>query len=571
MLSLFRRGGAGQVIVGAVVFAIIVVFVLEFRAGRGDTAALGRACAVEVYGRCVDRKEYMAAFRLIVPRGMQDKNIRQMGLHRHVMEGLVERELLLQEAERLGLTISEQEIDDELAAGRAYVSLPVAQAGFLSYNLRISPDGMRALPVKSVKTGEFDYKIYERVVRSMTNRSPKEFKEMQRRELTAQRMRSLVQTRVRVSVEEAHDTWEIERSKAVARIAHLEKGWFQRYAVDTSDAAVDAWAKENSAQIDEAWKSEKQRSKADCPWVSEIFVAAEVDASEEVKVERRKKIDAAVERLKKKEPFELVARQVSEAASAPWGGEHGCMAAAYGLGAKELMEAAGGLKSGELSPVIETQRGFHVLKLVGKLAKGDVEKRGKRLVARRLSVPLVADEKLNKVAVAIVERVKKGDKLDDVVKELAQKHAEAVASKNAALKAVGEEDSLPGLAVDSKPRVEISPPFNRLVGPLIDAAPTEAVGDKVFGLKKADDVLEKPVTTKNGLAVLQLKEKTMAKRADFEKDKYDILFKLQSEKARDAVARYLADLRKTAKDKIKTDATLLDNKKPDAGQQEDEG
>ncbi|MEZ4223572.1 MAG: SurA N-terminal domain-containing protein [Polyangiaceae bacterium] len=574
MLSVFRRGGAGQVIVGAVVFAIIIVFALEFRAGRGDTASLSRECAVEVYGRCVDRKEFVAALRLAIPRGMQDKRIRAMSLNRQVMEGLVERELLLQEAERLGISISEAEIDDELTAGRAYVSLPAAQASFLSYNLGISPNGMKALPVKSVKTGEFDYKIYERIVRNVTNRSPKEFKEMQKRELVAQRMRELVRTRVRVSVEEAFSAWELKRSKAVARLAHLEKAWFQRYAVDSSDKAVEAWAKENSAQIEEAWKSEKERTKADCAWVSEIFVAADAEASPEVKVERRQKIDAALGRVKNKEAFELVARQASEAASAPWGGEHGCMTeASYGPGTKELVTAAETLKPGEVSPVIETPRGFHVLKMVGKLPAADVEKRGKRLVAKRLMVPLKADELINAMASSLVERVKKGEKLDDAVKALADEAATTAAAQVPALKATGKDSPLPALAADDKPRVEISPPFNRAAGPILDSSPTEAVGDKVFELAKEEDVLEKPVTTSKGLVVLQLKEKTVAKREEFEKDRLDILYQLQQEKARDAVTRYVADLRKAAKDKIKTDARLLegDAKKLDSENGEGEG
>ena len=172
MLSLFRRGGAGQVIIGAVVFAIIIVFVLEFRAGRQATqSALSRDCAVKVMDRCVDRKEYFASFGLIVPRGVPQKKIRAMGLRRQVAEGLVERELLLSEAERLGVSISEKEIDDELATGKAHVSIPVGQVSFLSYSLGIGEDGVRELPVKSVQTEAFDYKIYERIVRNVTNDS----------------------------------------------------------------------------------------------------------------------------------------------------------------------------------------------------------------------------------------------------------------------------------------------------------------------------------------------------------------------------------------------------------------
>ena len=54
MLSIFRGGGVSQVIVGGIAFSIILVFALEFRAGRnGPTASLKKECAVEIKGACI--------------------------------------------------------------------------------------------------------------------------------------------------------------------------------------------------------------------------------------------------------------------------------------------------------------------------------------------------------------------------------------------------------------------------------------------------------------------------------------------------------------------------------------
>lgn len=553
----FRRGGAGQVIIGAVVFAIIIVFVLEFRAGRQATqSALSRDCAVKVMDRCVDRKEYFASFGLIVPRGVPQKKIRAMGLRRQVAEGLVERELLLSEAERLGVSISEKEIDDELATGKAHVSIPVGQVSFLSYSLGIGEDGVRELPVKSVQTEAFDYKIYERVVRNTTNRSPKEFKEMQRRELIAARVRDLVRARVRVSVKEAEAQWTRERSKAVARIVHVDKAWFAKYAVDTSDAAMEAWAKENPQQLDEAWKADKKNWTAGCLLVSEILVPVDPETPDENKVDLRKKIEDAAARLKNKEPFDLVARDLSQGSSATWGGEVGCLGEGYGVGAKELGEAAAKMKPGEVSPVLETARGFHILRLDGKLAESSIDKVGRLANARRLAVALEADALTKKFADEVIERAQKGDKLEDVVKELSRSYLLPHFA--------GKKDEEPKpLSADNRPRVEISAPFNEIGGPSLNTTAGENPAHDVFALDKVDAVVKKPLTTDTGLAVLQLKEKTMAKHEDFEKDRVDVLDGLRAAKARDAISRYIVELRDKAKDKILIDPRILEEGKDD--------
>jgi len=62
----------------------------------------------------------------------------------------------------------------------------------------LGEDLIRPIPVTNPETKAFDYKVYDRVVRQFSNRSPTEFKTMQREELLAARLRDLVRSRVRV-------------------------------------------------------------------------------------------------------------------------------------------------------------------------------------------------------------------------------------------------------------------------------------------------------------------------------------------------------------------------------------
>ena len=59
------------------------------------TASLAIQCAVTVRDRCLDPKDFWAGFSLITPRGLDDAHQKQMGIRRQVLEGLVERTLLV--------------------------------------------------------------------------------------------------------------------------------------------------------------------------------------------------------------------------------------------------------------------------------------------------------------------------------------------------------------------------------------------------------------------------------------------------------------------------------------------
>jgi peptidyl-prolyl cis-trans isomerase D len=560
MMRFFRSSGIGQGVMAAIVVLIIAVFALEFRTGSGSpTSALKEQCAIN-YAGCVDSKDYFAAVGLIAER-VPPKQSREMSLRKKVLDGLAERELLYRAAKQLDLGVSDDAIEQEIMAGRAYVSLPVADADALAFQLGLcrrarsgygcdagSTLGVRPLHVRRTPNEPFDYNLYQKSIRIVTNRGPKEFREMQERELVAERLRELVRSRVRVPESEAFELYERGRTRAVIRSATLERSWFARYALDLSDSAVQAFAKGHAAEVDDSWKAQSSEFVADCPLVSEIAVPLAPMASDAEKASARERITALLERVKKGESFETVAREASSATSAAFGGRVGCPTASYGPDAKQIREAAQKLEKGALSDVIETARALVVVRLDGKLDKANVERDGRAQLARLVYLKFAQDEALHAFANDLASKVRAGAKLEDVVKAKTDEIARRAFTPKSGAK---DAESPPGLVAADRPKFEVSPPFTASGNPLPDVEPRESLATRAFALEKPDAIDEKPIETETGLVVIQLKEKTPASREEFEKEKWTIVAELRRAKARDALVRYVADLRRAAGDKLK--------------------
>jgi peptidyl-prolyl cis-trans isomerase D len=574
MLSFFRGGGAANIVISGVAFLIILAFVVEFRAGGRSSGPIKRECAVKVLDYCIDNKEFEAARALGIPSGTDSKELRKLKLDQAIVDGLIERELLVQEAEKLGISVGATELDDELEAGRTRVSLPADRMEMISmrfglcpivpnpmvpdpeYARRMAtcapdgPRGIRMIQVQSSKTGEFDYDIYERTVRISTNRSPKEFREMQKRALIAERMRQIIAANVRVSDAEAWAAYERTASKATARYALAKRGWFARYVVALTDAQVDEWAKANQDAVKAAWEAAKENYTAGCTLASEILVPVDFRATDDDKKKAREKIDAAAARLKKGDDFATVARAVSDGKTANIGGRVGCLnAKSYGPGAEELTAAIKDLRSGAVSPVVETTRGFHLIRRDGELAAADLETVGKREVARELATLQKAEGAAREYAQAVLTRMKSGATLEAAT----EAETRAVLAKALGLDpTTASAEKLPGLASEDRPQVESSMPFTRGGTVIPNAKPGDDAADQLWAMDKPG-VLSTPVETADGAAVVELVEKQLAKRADFDKDKAKLMAQRRTAKAQEAVVDYVARLRKAAEKKISVD------------------
>lgn len=559
MMNLFRSGGLGQWIVAGVASLVIVVFVVEFRTARGPAnAKVAADCAVKMPGVCVTSKDFFSSYGLVVPPGVSAKQIKALKLPERVLEGLVERELLVKQAEQQGIGLGNDDLDGQLMQGRAHVSLPASIApslgaqlglcipGGRNYGCAPSAELIRLMSVRRSSDGRFDTSKYEREVRVRTNRGPKQFRELQEREVIAERMRALIRSSVRVSREEAFAQFERENSKAVIRYVTIDRDWYARNVADLSDKAILAWADQNKQAVDEALKTEKENFTAGCPLVSEIGMPFENDITDQAKVELRKKIDDAYALLTKdRQPFERVARQLSQTESAAAGGQLGCLSEKSGPAGKELLDAAAGLKTGQVSAVIETTHGFYILRLNGTLTEAAIESEARMNVARRQGAHALTDEGANKLAAELIKKVKGGAELDTALSQsLGQLSVRPVANNGAPSTGEAEPNA------NKSPKVVLSSSFTLMGTPGPDFSPFSGIGQRVFALSGSGSVVDSPVMTLRGPAVVVLVTKESAKREDFENQAEELMRDLRETKGEAALVESLARSRRAVASKL---------------------
>ncbi|MBK9265084.1 MAG: peptidylprolyl isomerase [Polyangiaceae bacterium] len=562
---------------GLAVFAIAIVFIVQFRPNAGQQVATGPTCAIEVRGSCIPTLHYWASFRMMVPRGAEAALLRQLRMRKMTAEGLVERYLLNEDAKRLGITVSEDDLNTELRSGRMHLSAPVAPikladgtavepAKLMPY-LGLGPDMVRYWPVKDKQTGKFDLKTYEREVRAMAKMSPQEFRAYQKEELIAARMRDIVRSRVQVGEEEAFARYAKDKSQAVVSYVRLDKRFYADLVADTSTKSIDAWVALNKEEEERVWNARKSQYTPECRVTRHILAKINEDAADPdaEKEKARKKIKEARERLDKGESFADVAKSLSDDGSAEQGGLLGCVG--KGKMVKPFEDATFGA---ELGKVVETesQFGIHLI-VIDKIAKDlEAEALGRAEVDKEIYLAHETERLAAEAAKAILAAVQGGKKIDEAVTahiadleaKAAQAAEEAQGGKDKKKddkkkddKKGEEAEAAPSLFAmhPARPVVETSLPFNASGSPIPGASPASNAAAMAFKLEKPGDVPNDIVELFNGYAVMVLKEKTPASKEAWEKDKTMFIARLRAEKQNDALTAYLDRLRNTLGAEIK--------------------
>jgi peptidyl-prolyl cis-trans isomerase SurA len=122
------------------------------------------------------------------------------------------------------------------------------------------------------------------------------------------------------------------------------------------------------SDVEDYLERQRRAAAAEAPLnLAQILISVPEGASEPVVAERRRLAEAALARVRAGEPFEAVARQLSEDAQREQGGEIGARPASRLPDV--FVEATRSLKVGEVTPVlVRSGAAFHVLKV---LSRGD--------------------------------------------------------------------------------------------------------------------------------------------------------------------------------------------------------
>jgi peptidyl-prolyl cis-trans isomerase D len=625
MLSFFRQKGLSNVLYGAIILATILTFVIEFRPNASQrTGSLSEQCAARVRGRCLDPKDFSSAYRILMP-SRSAQTSRKLSAKRVALDGLIERELLDDEAKRLGITATEDEVTDQLYSGFVRASVPLAdpavaqailqemyqsyaRAGLVSQEVAQAHFNDRdpAIPVdfRDPKSKMFDMKVYERAVRNLSNRSTTEFRGEQARELLAAKMRDVIRAPVRVSGAEAWEEYQRRYDTATVSWIPVKESWVARWiAATASEADAGAWVKDHPKEFDTELED---RVKVDAPkagHLRHILVKFPYGATDDEKAATLAKLSWAAARIKAGEAFAEVAREVSDDGSSVQGGDVGDKTDGF---VPPFKAAADALAPGQTTAgAVETQYGYHLIMRDDPAKAAEIAAQVKRGLSRSMFAKATATEASKRVAGSIVASMHDGKSAEDAIRGavdgfiapgsskaakvdrlrvlpppadvgVAAGDAGAAASKAAASKADGGSPAAPHAALPEKtfdasqdadrPQVQTSSAFNRGGDPFAGLSPdgTTAVIDFAFAGKEGD-VMPEPVRNTDAFVVVQLKQRKTATTDEFEKNRDTFVQELLRSKRDETLSLYVRRLRDQAKDDIKIDPSFVQESKADGG------
>jgi peptidyl-prolyl cis-trans isomerase D len=344
MLDTLRQNSRSALIY--VFFGIIIlVFVFSFGPGssgcRSGSLTTGGSTAAKVNGKTIPtsafEQAYARSYREYSQRAggaFTEDLARMMKLREKEMDRLVNAELLAQAAEKQGIVISDKELADSLK------KVPAFQ-----------------------KDGQFDAEQYQLIIQHQLGTIPAVFEDEMRRNLLAQKLVAALVEDAKVSDDEVKAEFVKEKEKIDLGFVRFSPVSLRAEVAKPTDAQVDAFLKDHGDRVEEYYKQNAARfnkpqrvhARHILVKVDESAPAAEVDAA-------KKKAEEALAKVKGGADFSAVARQMSEdPGSKDKGGDLGV----FGPGTMDpaFQKAAFALKPGEISPLVRSKFGFHVIKV----------------------------------------------------------------------------------------------------------------------------------------------------------------------------------------------------------------
>jgi len=505
-----------------IVLTLSAVFLLQFGGpqARGCTEEVGAKYAAKVHGDTISIGELKAAYILANGPRYSTETARQMKLKELVLEGLVERDLLARGAKQLGFKVEQADVMKRLAEeGLIYTSAPVGAPSSI-------PGGPQPINFND-KDGNFSAENARRFIQNRLGRSIEEFALSQIQETLAQHMRDVVEGGVVVSPSEVWEAFVRERDKVEIKYVRYDLGLY-RDKVSLSSDDIASYLKEHQKDIDAEYEKQKHRYTGLEKQVRarHILIKAEAEADAATREVAKKKAEAARLRAMAGEDFATLARTLSEdTGSAKSGGDLGYNTKGKMVGPFD--EAQFALKAGEISDIVETRFGYHVIMVEG-VREGDVP---------------VTEAKLE-----LAEKQAKDARADVLAKADAEKTLAALTGGETldALTARLEADKKAAGDLPLAPVVKDTRPFGRGTTPIPGIDSAELV-QSAFALTEAKPLPAAPLKAGDSWLVYRLVSREQATKEAFAGAEQERLMDaLLRRKRAETLEQYVRSIRKAA-------------------------
>ena len=365
MLSLMRKHAQSWLIklaLGAIVIVFVFWGVGSYRAQKGNRIAIvnGEPIVLEQFRSVYD--QMLQTYRRQFGGVLDDKFIQNLNLRKQALDQLIDRQLLLQEAARLNFRVT----DEELL--RAIQGVPAFQ-----------------------RHGHFHPRQYELVLNS-NRMTPEMYEESKRYELLVERLQSFIFGSIKVSEAEALETYKWLKDEVAVEYVVFKPSTYTN--VELTPEEIEAYFSKNGKAYEippkvnvqyllldfKGFEAEADISDEDVGIYFDlnkedyatpkkvrarhILFQVGPDPKPEAIEEARKKALNVLEDARSGTDFgELAKKHSDDPGSRDKGGDLGFFARDRMV--KPFSDAAFSMKTGEISELIRTSFGWHIIKVEG--------------------------------------------------------------------------------------------------------------------------------------------------------------------------------------------------------------
>lgn len=456
MLEFFRQHVGGGLLGVLLVGLLAAAFAFSFGAqskgwGEGQSEQIAAVAA----GYDISESTLDYAYNLLGGRGLNPGDSNAAALKVAAMEGLIERGLLLAAAEKIGITASSDEAVDRIVESDVYLTRPLnsifdRMTAYPFFDAKDATEilvsaGHRIPQSFSNDEGEFNVDFYKNFIRNHLRQTEDSFIEQQRLELIAERMRQLMVSGIRISEDEVRNEYERESDTATIRYIRIIPAYFSDKLKPTAEE-LDEWAKAHADEVKKYYEDNQFRytDLEEQVRARHILIKADKDADQSKKDAAKAKIEDILKRVRDGEDFAALAKEFSEdPGSGMKGGDLGYNP--RGRMVPEFDKVMFALKLGDISDVVETQYGYHIIKVEG-TRKGNVSlEEATPEIADKLYREDKGKTEAETTAKAFIERIKAGEKMDDVIPKDADNTGPLSMKVSTSRKFASTATSIPGI------------------------------------------------------------------------------------------------------------------------------